>query len=150
MINKKAKNNKLIIGLVGALVFVVTTLIIVAVNTNTRLIYIGNAEVEALLADSSEQGVFMYIGSPSCPVCNTFRPTVEAVLERMEAELYYFETDAAIAEDLERTRANLGRTASSTPTIIYLVNGEVIDSINSTTASELQAFFERQPHGLLR
>jgi len=148
MMNKKSKGNKVIIILVASFVFIIGMFIAISANANSGLIYIGNDEVEAILEDMSGRGTLVYVGSPSCPACNAFRPTVDVVLDRLGVGLYYFETDAAMAENTIRTRENLERTATSTPTIVYIVNGEVVDLTHSVSSAQLEEFFERNSEGL--
>lgn len=147
---KKSKNSKKLVIIGGSFLAIVLMLVFAAVASQetTRLDYVGNQEMEAILADRSGQGTFVYIGSPSCPVCNDFRPTVEATLRQLRARMYYFETDAAIADDLERARANLLQTASSTPTIVYIVDGEVISSVHAVSQDALLTFLEQDLAGL--
>lgn len=113
-------------------------------NENTRLIYIGNAELEAILNDTSGQGTFVYIGSPTCPICNQFRPVVETVLGNLDAQLLYFETDSAAADDIDLVRELFERMGVfGTPTIVYLENGVVLELVNSLGEEELQSLFEQ-------
>ena len=144
MNKSKKSNNKMKIILGSAVAAIAVIILTIFLVTDSRLIYIGNSEMQLVINDMSGEGNFVYIGSPSCPVCNEFRPTVETVLRSLDARLLYFETDAAGAENRDRMIDILGQiNITGTPTIIYIENGVVIETINRVGSNDLTAFFAR-------
>ena len=151
---KKSNVSKIAIGISKIVIGVsVVVLGIIAVNfvlnqsedgDNIRLVYIGNAEFEAILDDHSGEGTFVYIGRLTCPACSTLRPIVES-LPGFDADLAYFETSMAAEEDSDWTSALAERVElRGVPAIIYVENGVVMDRLLGVQdVPTLTDFFER-------
>lgn len=138
---------KLILAIGGIALGIAAIAFFIFSRVNAGLIYVDNDRLQVILDDGD--AAFIYVGSPSCPVCNNFRPTVDRVLDMLGSRIYYFETDAAAEADVDHFRELLGRiNVTSTPTIIFIENGVVYDMTNSVAGDELMEFFERRPEGL--
>jgi thioredoxin-like negative regulator of GroEL len=108
------------------------------------LYYIGNEVLHDLLSDESDAGFFIYMGRPTCPMCQEFEPILEETLADLKAPLRYFQTDKARADDEERMLMlleDLGITGI--PVIVFVKNGLIRDFLMGMhTQEELIAFFE--------
>ena len=116
-------------------------------NEASRLIYIGNSEMYEILNDTSDEGFFVYIGRPTCPHCQQFEPTLEEVLQYLDQELRYYETDLATLDDEEspmtRDEILTEIDGAAVPRIVYIENGVVIDALVGNQPQEyVIAFFE--------
>lgn len=132
------------IGAISVVVILIIAIAILNVLENTKLHVIGNSEMEAILNDDSGVGTFVYIGRPTCPFCNEFEPILEGVLNDLDRELPYFETDLADLEDPMRRSQIFDRLGvAGVPAIVYIVNGQVVDSLNGLQQQEaVLEFFE--------
>ncbi|MCL2558847.1 MAG: thioredoxin family protein [Turicibacter sp.] len=125
------------------------------VTTYPGLHYIGNDELYELLntetEDEDETSVFVYIGRPTCPMCQEFEPILEEALVYLGMELKYFQTDMARVEneDLMLTMMEtLGITG--VPTVAYIVNGELRDFLMGMyEVDEVVNFFRTNDPALL-
>ena len=121
-------------------------------NGSYGLVYIGNSEVEEILADTSEEGTFIYIGRPGCPICDNLEPILEDVLANLGIELLYFQVALAAEDDLELTEDLIDQMdVFGIPMIVYLEQGEVVDRLTGFQSEEtLIEFFESNgvPTGL--
>lgn len=141
----KSKGHKLIIGVIALIVVLIAVLVTLNVLQKTRLHVIGNSEMEAILDDDSGRGTFVYIGRPTCPVCNEFEPILEHTLKRLSQELPYYEADLARLEDAQRSSVIFNRLDGVTgvPVIVYIENGQVVDALTGIHQQEaIQEFFE--------
>lgn len=113
-------------------------------NSDYGLYYVGNAEIEEILNDMSGEGFFVYIGTPTCPFCQQFEPVLQETLEYLGKELRYFHIDLARDDDEEAMVRNLNSLETDTvPTIVYIENGVVLDSmIGSPDQEVIISFFE--------
>lgn len=118
-----------------------------AANPSQHLSYIGIPELYDIVNDTSGVGHFVYIGTPECPNCQLFEPTLTEVLQNLDRELAYFRTDLAFATEADfdvtvmELIAPLG--VEGVPTIVYIVNGEAIDLLIGNQAEDVViAFFE--------
>jgi len=142
---KKSNFSKIAIGMVVLIVgLLIATFVLNRPEGDIQLVYIGNAEFEAILDDDSGEGTFVYIGRPTCPNCNILRPIVET-LPGFDADLNYFETDMAMADDSEWATTLLERVElRGVPAIIYVENGVVVDRLMGVQSEDaLTDFFER-------
>lgn len=108
----------------------------------TSSIEIGNEAFEKLFID--EAAVFIYIGRSTCPVCTELEPILVDVVKELNVVLYYYDTDVARTEDEETMTLLLDRLEiMSVPTIIYVVNGEIVEKLQGMqTAESLNTFFK--------
>ena len=109
------------------------------------LYYIGNTEVEAILNESRER-YFIYVGTPTCPVCQQFEPVLQTTLEYLGQELRYFNIDLAGSDEASVEALNLNLAilgVAHVPTLVYIQNGVVLDSIVGSQEKEtIIEFFE--------
>ena len=125
---KKSKNKNLLIGL-GIFIFITVLLVALNVLRGSGLRMIGISDMEGILSDN-DSGTFVYVGRPTCPACQQFEPILETTLADLGQELYYFETDRANSDDSDRTSAILNQLdVTGVPVIVYILNGQVIDSL---------------------
>ncbi|OTN76137.1 hypothetical protein A5886_001214 [Enterococcus sp. 8G7_MSG3316] len=110
--------------------------------TNSSLIEVRNQELAQALESDSK--FFIYIGRPTCPICEDFESILENALEELDNNLYYFNTDKARDEDEEKMLALIeSLEIVAVPTIIYVEYGEVISQLNGLhTQVEVIDFFE--------
>lgn len=122
------KNKKIYLALAVVVIFLVAVFFLTRDTSDSNLIVIDSQRLTQLL--ENEENAFVYIGTPGCPVCVEFEPILEATLESLEQEIYYFNIDEARAADEDQTFALLESLAiESVPTIIYLEAGQVRDKI---------------------
>jgi len=170
---KKSNSKKIVIGLftvVGALVlFLIIANILQSNNNDTgqiqtgpdyevepdELPYIGNSEMYEILNDRSGEGIFVYIGRPTCPACRQYEPVLRELLQEMDRQLLYFQIDAAhLADAVSEMTTNEIIEAVGVryvPSIAFIRNGEVIEILTGAPLLGLEAreitieFFEE--HG---
>lgn len=116
-------------------------------NDDGTLIYIGNEQMYDILNDQSGTGHFVYIGRPTCPACQRFEPVLRETLQEIGQELRYYEVDLARETDSvsEMTVSDiLGVLGiNGVPSMVYVVNGEVVDSFTGVETREgILNFFE--------
>ena len=112
-----------------------------------RLFYVGNAEMYEILNDTSDEGFFVYVGRPGCPHCVAFEPTLEETLQYLDRDMRYFQIDLAaeLNDESEMTMSEILTELDVTgvPRIVYIENGEVIDSLGGNRPQEdVLEFFE--------
>jgi len=158
----KSNSKKMIIGLVIALTLVIVLLILADIlnegdfqfgsNNANELVYVGNTEMYEILNDTSGEGVFVYIGRPTCPVCVEFEPTLRETLRYLDQELRYYQVDLAREADdeSEMTMSEIMNEleVSGVPRIVYIENGVVIDSLASNQPKERVISFFDENGGL--
>ena len=114
------------------------------------LTYVTSDELYDILADMSNTGFFVYIGTPSCPFCRQFEPILVETLEELNLGLRYWQVDNAF--EVEEELANevfsnmLGQTRwnGGVPVIKFIANGHVVDFLSGVQDSEaVTEFFER-------
>ena len=114
--------------------------------------YINAVELQAIVEDTSEEGNFVYFGRYDCPQCLLFQPTVQEVLSQMNGRMGHFELNESRRLENEEGSGE-GLTVeqlldifdvNATPTIVYMVNGEIVDRLVGNNNNErLTEFFER-------
>ena len=121
----------------------------------TGLTYLASEEMEVVLTDNSGEGIFVYVGTPLCPACQQFEPTLIATLEYLDLGLRYFQFHQAFElneeltqqiiyeiDDLARPRGWEG----GVPVVMLFVNGTVVEVLEGIhSQEEIIEFFER--HG---
>ncbi|MBC1373017.1 thioredoxin family protein [Listeria booriae] len=87
---------------------------------------------------------FVYIGRPTCPDCQAFQPTLDAVLKDKNMRLDYFDTDAARKEKEEQTKQFLqDMKVKTVPVIFYLENGKEVSRYDGNDDEKaLSAWFD--------
>ena len=145
---KKSNSGKIItwsvISVILLIIFFIVANIFEANNRSYGLYYVGNDEMQEIIDDTSGEGFFVYIGTPACPVCREFEPILERTLEYLGRELRYYHVGLARENDEGALVRILTRIDTATvPTIVYIKNGEVLDSIGGVQNREaLISFFE--------
>ncbi|MBC1490223.1 thioredoxin family protein [Listeria booriae] len=88
---------------------------------------------------------FVYIGRPTCPDCQAFQPTLDAVLKDENMRLDYFDTDAARKEKEEQTKQFLqDMKVKTVPVIFYLENGKEVSRYDGNDDEKaLAAWFDK-------
>lgn len=88
---------------------------------------------------------FVYIGRPTCPDCQAFQPTLDAVLKDKDMRLDYFDTDAARKEKEEQTKQFLqDMKVKTVPVIFYIENGKEVSRYDGNDDEKaLAAWFDR-------
>lgn len=114
------------------------------------LTYVTSDELYDILADMSNTGFFVYIGTPSCPFSQQFEPILVETLEELNLGLRYWQVDNAF--EVEEELANevfsnmLGQTRwnGGVPVIKFIANGHIVDFLSGVQESEtVIEFFER-------
>lgn len=105
---------------------------------------INNVEFAEILADTSDEGVFVYIGRPTCRYCRRLEPILEAALQELSRPLYHFETAAARRIDENRMLGLLEPLGiPGIPIIVHIVDGEVVSYlIGVHSTSDIIEFLE--------
>ena len=154
---KKSNSKKIIMGSLVGVVTVIAVLITASIleengfrfnsRGNEVLPYIGNADMYEILTDQSGTGHFVYVGMPTCPACQRFEPILRETLQELDQELSYFQTTRAREADdeSEMTTSEILDIIGidSVPSMVYIVNGQVVDSFTGVREREgILAFFE--------
>ena len=117
---------------------------------SSKLLYLDNADMEAIINDVSGDGTFVYVGRRTCPFCVELEPILQETLIYLGQELQYFDTDLADLEDSNRRAeilAHLGITG--VPVIVFIENGVAEDALIGVHGQEeIIDFFNS--HGGLR
>ena len=113
-------------------------------NIEPGLYYIGNDELYEILNTEGDEGFFIYIGRPTCPMCQEFEPILNETLDDLEAALRYFQTDMARADDEDQMLLMLeALRITGVPIVVYIENRELRDFIMGVyTMEEVMNFFE--------
>lgn len=111
-------------------------------SAESILLEIGNQELSFILENNNN--AFIYIGTPECFACVEFEPVLENALTNIGKEIYYFNIYLARQDDISEMQLLIEKLGVLvTPTILYVENGEVIDSLLGThSKTEIIAFFE--------
>lgn len=114
---------------------------------------IGNDDMYEILNDRSGEGIFVYIGTSTCPNCREFQPIVTEVLEDLNKGLRHYEADTAQAYDDVSQMAMFdilmelienSNWEGNVPVILYMIDGQVIDFLLGLNPQEnVIEFFER-------
>ncbi len=86
--------------------------------------------VEALEKFESKDSFLLYVGSKECAACKVFSPIFEEVAKEYPEYLFYIEYLDAMAnqkEDFNKLEDNYIGLLAVTPSIYYVINGEVVD-----------------------
>jgi len=98
---------------------------------------IGNDRFEEVLAESSSNAKFVYIGRPTCPFCREFEPILDDTLRELEIGMYYFQTAAARYENEARLLSLLDPlNITGVPIIVFLEDGLVSDYLIGVSTRE--------------
>lgn len=115
-------SKKIIINFVIVIGLFLLAIVLFPENGNkVSLIDINTVELNELVTKG--EGVYIYIGRPTCSVCVEFTEILE---KNLEGEVYYYNTDEGRSENEEGMREImdiLGIVA--VPTIIYIDKGEI-------------------------
>ncbi len=91
---------------------------------------INNEQLTAILDDGTSAVV--YIGRPTCPHCQAFRPILDQAVASQNAKILYYNTDAARAENAETLGALMKRVGvTNVPTVVHIANGAVVDTLET-------------------
>ena len=96
------------------------------IEDETVLIPIDDVTLKNMFNEEN-RSFLVYVGRPTCPFCNEYRPHLEEVVKEKQAlTVYYFDTDdnrenPYFAEVITRLEIE------SVPFLIYVKDGEVID-----------------------
>ncbi|MFV0485450.1 MAG: thioredoxin family protein [Candidatus Saccharimonadales bacterium] len=103
---------------------------------------VENQDVVDFLEDG-EIG-FLYVGRPTCSVCQVFAPILTQVVKAEGYKIYYYDTD--VANDDKDLKAEVLDKISVTgvPTFMYIKDGVEVDRLIDTTNEEsLREFIEK-------
>lgn len=74
----------------------------------------------------SEDHIWVYIGRPTCPMCEEFLPVLTHVLKEQDQQMYYYNTDEAKEENGQKMMNILNRLeVDAVPTMIYFEQGKM-------------------------
>ena len=80
------------------------------------------------IINSNERSV-IYVGRPTCPACNRLYPVIEEVAKEVGINFFYTNLDEWNRDDMSDILFATLRGVDSTPTIVVIDNGEIIDKI---------------------
>lgn len=112
-------------------------------NSSVNFIELNNTSLEDKI--NNKEDFTVYIGKPTCQECTEFEPILKNVLDDIDKEIYYYNTDNA-REDNEDLMIDLLETLNVkvVPTIINLNNGSIQDKIvGSYPESDLKEFLQK-------
>lgn len=93
---------------------------------------------------SEKSSGLMYIGRPTCPVCQTFVPMLGEVLLEQDVAVFYYDTEEANNDSDKKSAALNAVNVTSVPTFIYIQNGEIVDELEDVTSkSAIKAFIDK-------
>lgn len=107
---------------------------------------IGNAEFATIMANTSADGTWVYIGRPTCRYCRRMEPNIEQALQELSRPMYYFQTAAARYQDEARMLELLEPLdILGIPIIVHIVDGQVATyMIGVYQIDEIIAFLEEE------
>ena len=145
MKKKATRKHQFVVGSLALTAVLVVVLVVLNAFGSSGLNIVSLSEMETILSDRSGSGTFVYIGRPTCPFCRDFEPILEGVLEELDVQLAYFETDRA--DQVDRARRleifeELGVTG--VPVLVYIENGQTVDILTGVQdAATVHQFFAR-------
>lgn len=112
-----------------------------AVNYSV-LTSVGNQDVLDFL--SEKKTGFLYVGRPTCSVCQVFAPILTKVVEAENYEVFYYDTDAANDDKELKSEVLEAISVTSVPTFMYIENGVEVERLDNTSSEEkLREFIQK-------
>lgn len=103
-------------------------------------------EFTTLLNSSKEK--LIYIGRPTCQYCQLLYPSLEEMKERYDFEFLYINTDEIMTEYMNKIITDLEITSVTTPYLLIVKNGEVVETQNGYLDYD-QTFEFLQENGII-
>ncbi|WP_195572509.1 thioredoxin family protein [Paenibacillus sp. 1001270B_150601_E10] len=128
--NKKKKwfQNKFLWGLV-ILILILLLLKLPEQMDKKVLMPMSNQQLETFLTE--KKSGFVYVGRPTCPVCQEFEPKLVKEVKANKAEVHYFNTDEGRKENEEKMVEMLNSLNISTvPALLYIRDGQEVERID--------------------
>lgn len=89
----------------------------------------SNQQLETFLTE--KKSGFIYVGRPTCPVCQEFEPKLVKEVKANKAEVHYFNTDEGRKENEEKMVEMLNSLNISTvPALLYFKDGQEVERID--------------------
>lgn len=112
-----------------------------AVNYSV-LTSVGNQDVLDFL--SEKKTGFLYVGRPTCTVCQVFAPILTKVVEAENYEVFYYDTDAANDDKELKSEVLAAISVTSVPTFMYIEDGVEVERLDDTSSEEkLREFIQK-------
>ncbi|MFV1457195.1 thioredoxin family protein [Bacillus mycoides] len=93
---------------------------------NSQLNKVTTAELTEAINDGDTK--ILYLGRPTCPSCQKYRPIQDKVLKDMDMKIDYYNTDDAKVEDKEGFKKILETlSVQGVPTLVKVSGGKVVD-----------------------
>lgn len=103
---------------------------------------VGNQDVLDFL--SEKKTGFLYVGRPTCSVCQVFAPILTKVVEAENYEVFYYDTDAANDDKELKSEVLAAISVTSVPTFMYIENGVEVERLDDTSSEEkLREFIQK-------
>lgn len=117
-----------------------SSLFLTACSTKNELITADSNQILDILSEN--QTSYIYVGRPSCPNCQDFKPVLDEVMQEISDKVFYYNTDEmrneAEYENIIETLDIVG-----VPTMIKIENGKVTEELIGVQDNEsLLQFFE--------
>ena len=113
-----------------------------ACSQKNELILVDSETVVSFLNENG--GIkFLYVGRPTCENCQEYQPIVEAVINEIDVEVFYYNTDDNREDEIfDEIIEQLDLVA--VPTIIKIKNGKVVDEMIGVQTMEYTTdFFQK-------
>lgn len=97
---------------------------------------INSDELFALLDETGTVNT-VYVGRDTCPHCSAFGPKLIEVIQEEGILVYYYDTAAARADDVEKLNELMNELdVSSVPALLKIENGEVVMRLDDYDSKE--------------
>ena len=137
--------------------FIVIIAIIILISNNTDKVeinYLSNIETndKRLLIDitreelneriTKNEKIYVYIGRPTCTVCKEFEPKLRDILNKINKNLFYYNTEAPASQKQEIRDYLEKYNVKTIPCILYIENGKTIKLYDCQDTKEVEEFID--------
>ena len=90
---------------------------------------------------TEEKSGFLYVGRPSCPVCQVFAPILTEVVKENNLTVFYFNTDETRSESAWNDALD-AVDVPGVPTFMYIRDGQIVARFNNNGIESEDAILE--------
>lgn len=91
---------------------------------------------------SKNENIYVYIGRPTCPDCKVFEPKLENILNKMNRNLLYYNTEVPASKKQEIRDYLSNYNVKTIPCILYIENGKTIRLYDCQNTKEVDEFIK--------
>ncbi len=111
------------------LLLVSITVLAGCTSKNKNMIEISLDDFKGKIAN--KESFALYVGNDSCSACNSYMPTLDAVMKKYNITVYHLDNSKLSSEEFAEFTTYLN--VSGTPTIAFIKNGEEETTLNRIT-----------------